>query len=45
MKKIVRFIAQCIDANSGDWIEESILNEEVLDKANTLKNLGYTHIE
>jgi len=45
MKKIVRFIAQCIDADSGELIEESILNEEVLSKAETLKELGYIHIE
>ena len=45
MKKVVRFIAQYIDADSGDLIEESILNEEVLSNAITLKELGYTHIE
>ena len=39
MKKIVRFIAQCIDVDSGDLIEESILYEEVLSKAETLKGL------
>ena len=42
MKKVVRFIAQCIDADSGELIEESIMNEEVLSKAETLKGLGYT---
>jgi len=45
MKKVVRFIAQCIDVDSGALIEETILNEEVLSKAETLKGLGYTHIE
>ncbi len=45
MKKVVRFVAQCIDADSGDLIEELILKEEVLSKAATLKELGYTHIE
>ena len=30
MKKVVRFIAQCIDTDSGDIMEESIMNEEVL---------------
>ena len=45
MKKVVRFIAQYIDVESGDLIEESTLNEEVLDKASTLKELGYTHSE
>jgi len=45
MKKIIRFVAQCINAESGDLIEESILREEVLTKAKTLKELGYVHIE
>ena len=45
MKKVVRFIAQYIDARSGDVIEESVIKEEVLSKAETLKGLGYTHIE
>jgi hypothetical protein len=45
MKKVVRFVAQYIDAESGDLIEESIIKEETLSKACTLKELGYTHIE
>ena len=45
MKKVVRFIAQYIDADSGDLIEEAVIKEEVLSKAETLKGLGYTHIE
>ena len=45
MKKVVRFIAQCIDVESGDLIEEYIMNEEILNKADTLRELGYTHIE
>lgn len=45
MQKVVRFVAQYIDADSGDLIEESIIKEEALSKANTLKELGYTHIE
>ena len=45
MKKVVRFIAQCIDTDSGELIEESIMKEEVLSKAAILKGLGYTHIE
>ena len=32
MKRMVRYIAQCIDVNSGDLIEESIVNEEILTK-------------
>jgi len=45
MKKIIRFVAQCIDAKSGDLTEESIVNEEVLTKAETLNGLGYVHLE
>ena len=45
MKKVVRFIAQYVDADSGDLIEEAVIKEEALSKAETLKGLGYTHIE
>jgi hypothetical protein len=45
MKTVVKFVAQYIDADSGDLIEESIIKEEVISKAETLKELGYTHIE
>jgi hypothetical protein len=45
MKTVVKFVAQYIDADSGDLIEESIIKEEVISKAETLKGLGYTHIE
>lgn len=45
MKKIIRFVAQYIDFDSGNLIEESIIKEEALSKADTLKGLGYTHIE
>ena len=45
MKKVVRFIAQYVDADSGDLIEEAVIKEDVLSKAETLKGLGYTHIE
>ena len=45
MKKVIRFVAQCINSENGDLIEESILKEEVLTKAKTLKELGYLHIE
>jgi hypothetical protein len=34
MKKVVRFIAQCIDTDSGELIEESIMKEEVLSNTN-----------
>ena len=36
MKKVVRFIAQCIDTDSGDIMEESIMNEEVLEASPVL---------
>ena len=45
MKKVVRFIAQYVDADSGDLIEEAVIKEDVLGKAENLKGLGYTHIE
>ena len=45
MKKVIRFVAQCVNADNGDLIEESVLKEEALTKAKTLKELGYLHIE
>ena len=36
MTKVIRFLAQCIDQNTGDVLEESIMNEEVLQKATIL---------
>jgi hypothetical protein len=45
MQKVVRFVAQYIDVDSGDLIEEAIMKEEVMSKAKTLKELGYTHLE
>lgn len=45
MKKVIRFVAQCMNADNGDLIEECILKEETLTKAKTLKELGYLHIE
>ena len=45
MTKVIRFLAQCIDQNTGDVLEESIMNEEVLQKATILQELGYTHIK
>ena len=44
-QKAIRFIAQMYDVNSGNVMEESILQEEVLSKAETLKELGYLHIQ
>ena len=45
MKKVVRFIAQYVDDDSGDLIEEAVIKEDVLGKAETLKGLGHTHIK
>ena len=44
-EKIIRFLAQCIDEKTGDVLEESIMSTEVLQKATTLQDLGYTHIK
>ena len=44
MQKIIRFIAQSVDSN-GNLIEELVLKEEVVEKAPTLKELGYLHAE
>jgi len=32
MKKVVRFIAQYVDADSGHLIEEAVIKEDVLGK-------------
>ena len=45
MAKIIRFLAQCIDESTGDVLEESIMSTEVLQKASTLQDLGYTHVK
>ena len=45
MQTGIRFIAQCYDIASGETIEESILRDDKLLKADTLKELGYLHIE
>ena len=45
MIKGIRFIAQSIDIATGEIIEESLLREELLSKAKTLKELGYLHSE
>jgi hypothetical protein len=45
MAKIIRFLAQCIDESTGDVLEESIMSTEVLQKASTLQDLGYTHVQ
>ena len=45
MQTGIRFIAQCYDIATGETIEESILRDDKLLKADTLKELGYLHIE
>ena len=45
MQKIIQFVARCVDASSGELIEESIMREELVEKAPTLKELGYLHVE
>jgi hypothetical protein len=45
MAKGIRLIAQCYDVKTGEIEEESVLKDEVLKKAETLKQLGYLHIE
>ena len=43
MTKVIRFLVQCIDQNTGDVLEESIMNEEVLQKASNSK-FGLYHL-
>ena len=45
MQRGMRLIAQCYDVATGDMIEESILWDEKLSEAETLKELGYRQIE
>ena len=45
MQTGIRFIAQCYDIATGETIEESILRDDKLLKADTLKELGYLHID
>ena len=45
MQKIIKLVAQCVDAETGNIIEESIIHKETLSKAKTLKGLGYLHVE
>lgn len=45
MQTGIRFIAQYYDIATGETIEESILRDDKLLKADTLKELGYLHIE
>ena len=45
MQKIIKLMVQCVDASTGYMIEEVVINEETLSKAETLKGLGHLHIE
>jgi len=45
MEKGIRVIAQYYEIGTGKTIEESILRDEKLSKAETLHELGYLHIE
>ncbi len=45
MQKIIKLIAQCVDASTGELIEEFIIKEESVSKALILKELGYLHVE
>jgi hypothetical protein len=39
----IRILAQCYDSVSGDVVEEVIINDTEVLKANTLRDLGYLH--
>ena len=45
MEKGIRLIAQCYDVKTGEIIEASVIKDEKLAKAETLKELGYLHVE
>lgn len=45
MARMIRHIAQCYDSETGVIIEESVLKDEEVSKAQTLKELGYLHLE
>ena len=45
MQTGIRLIAQCYNITTGEMIEEAILHDGKLPKAETLKQLGYLHIE
>lgn len=45
MKSGIRLIAQCYDIETGDLIEEEVLNDSNISKATNLKDLGYLHVE
>jgi hypothetical protein len=45
MRTGIRFVAQHYDVATGKTVDESILGDSVLSKAETLKELGYLHVE
>lgn len=45
MQKIIQYVARCINGSTGELIEELIMKEEKVEKAPTLKELGYLHID
>lgn len=45
MEKAIRIVAQCYDVKTGTIIEELLVRDEKLEKAETLKELGYLHVE
>ena len=45
MEKAIRIVAQCYDVKTGTVIEELLVRDEKLEKAETLKELGYLHVE
>ena len=45
MKTGIRLIAQHYDISTGDVLDESLINEENVTKAETLKELGYLHVD
>ena len=45
MQKAIRIVAQCYDIKTGDLVEENVIRDEKLEKAATLKELGYLHVE
>lgn len=45
MEKGIRIVAQCYEIGTGKIVEESILKDDPLTKAETLHQLGYRHVD
>jgi hypothetical protein len=43
MASQIRILAQCYDNDSGDILEEVVINDTQVQKAKTLRDLGYLH--